>query len=243
MKNRNETKATALLSLSSPCASGMRRFFQVTCGLLGPPRSVSRLSYPEADEQRAWAWVGRAEASQRRQERNSRDEGASSSNTELCSCRRPCLPPPPAPSPVVLSARAPPPPWVKWGPNSPITCSPQPRLQRSLQGTRPGPNCRLCPGLVGGGGPRHQGDQGGPGPPFALSHLCPCFGLCLMQTLNLSHLGNLLLKMYLRERGRRRESDPSTEKGRWAGREHGACRREPDPTRSPGMACAHRGST
>lgn len=131
MKNRNETKATALLSLSSPRASGMRWFFQVTCGLMRPPRSVSRLSYPEADEQRAWAWVGRAEASQRRQERNSRDAGASSSSTELCSCRRPCLPPPPAPSPVVLSARAPPPPWVKWGPNSRITCSPQPPLQRT----------------------------------------------------------------------------------------------------------------
>lgn len=239
MKNRNETKATAVLSLSSPRASGMKRFFQVTRGLMRPPRSVSRLSYPEADEQRAWAWVGWAEASQCRQERNSRDAGASSSNTELCSCRRPCLPPPPAPSPVVLSACAPPPPWVKWGPNSPITCSPQPPLQRSLQGTRPGPNCRLCPGLVGGGGPRHQGVQGGPGPPFALSHLCPCFGLCLMQTLNLSHLGNLLLKIVPERKREKERVRPSTEEGRWGGREHGACRREPDPTRSPGMACVH----
>lgn len=58
--NRNETKATALLSLSSPRASGMRWFFRVTRGLMRPPWSVSRLSYPEADEQRAWAWVGRA---------------------------------------------------------------------------------------------------------------------------------------------------------------------------------------
>lgn len=203
--NRNETKATALLSLSSPRASGMRWFFRVTRGLMRPPRSVSRLSYPEADEQRAWAWVGWAGLRPLRVGRRG-----------ILEMR---VPPPPILSCAVAEGLAypscsfsycpvstcpTPPPCVKWASNSPITCSLQHPLQRSLQGTRPGPNCRLCPGLVGGGGPRHQGVQGGPGPPFVLSHLCPCFGLCLMQTLNLSHLGSLLLRI-VPERKREKE--------------------------------------
>ena len=68
---------------------------------------------------------GRAEASQCGQERNSRDAGASSSNTELCSCRRPCLP---LLLLLLLSCQhMPNPPTMhQVGLNSPITCSPNP---------------------------------------------------------------------------------------------------------------------
>lgn len=127
MKNRSETKATALLPLGSPRASGIRWVFRVTRGLMRPPRSVSRLSYPEADEQRAWAWVGRAGL------------------RPLSVGRRGILemraPPPPILSCAVAEGLAypscsfsywsvsmcpTPQPWVEWGPNSPIACSPSP---------------------------------------------------------------------------------------------------------------------
>lgn len=159
MKNRSETKATALLPLGSPRASGIRWVFRVARGLMRPPRSVSRLSYPEADEQRAWAWVGRAGL------------------RPLSVGRRGILemraPPPPILSRAVAEGLAypscsfsywsvsmcpAPQPWGEWGPNSPIACSPPP--QRSLQGARPGPTCRLCPGLVGGGAPGIKGSKG-----------------------------------------------------------------------------------
>lgn len=87
-----------------------------------------------------------------------------------------------------------------------------------------------APGLVGGGAPRHQGVRGVQGLLSSYPTLCPCFGLCLMQTFNLSHLGSLLLKT-VPERKREERVQTTTRERRWGGREQGAWRREPDPTR------------
>lgn len=156
------------------------------------PRSVSRLSYPEADEQRAWAWVGRAGLRPLSVGRRGILRcGASSSNTELCSCRG--LAYLLLPFSIGLSACAPlPNHGLSGAPNSPIACSPAPP-QRSLQGARPGPTCRLCP-WPGGGGPQASRGPGGSRASFTVYPTSVLVWSLLNANLQLESSGELAAK-------------------------------------------------